>query len=88
MADDLPVPLRYEPLTRATVDMLARHLGPIQAMVLGLADADLSRGTGVLSGDSKCIWTKDGRRITFWAGSGAFGASCTREPDPRAPGGL
>jgi hypothetical protein len=78
--------LRYEPLTQANLDMLFRTLRPIEAMVIRLGDTDLSRGAGVLSGNRKCVWTKDAHRITFtMISGGGFLSSLSKEPDLTAP---
>ncbi|HTG95782.1 MAG TPA: hypothetical protein VL866_24490 [Pyrinomonadaceae bacterium] len=77
--------LRREPLTQANLDMLARTLRPIEAIVVRLGDADLSKGAGVLSNNRKCIWTKDGHRITFtMISGGGFLSSLSKEVDPAA----
>lgn len=80
-AVDLPTPKQYEPLTEAMCAMLQRSFTGVQALVLGIYEIDKARGTGVLDGQ-KCVWTKAGRRITFWAGHGAMGASLSKEVDP------
>lgn len=75
--------IKREPLTQANLDMLARTLSPIQRTVVRLHDADLSKGAGVLSNTSKCIWTKDGHRITFtMISGGGLLSSLSKEIDP------
>lgn len=81
MSDELPTPKKYEPLTPQVAAMLQRSFTGPQAMVLGIGEIDPSRGTGVLD-TGKCVWTRDGRRITFWAGHGSMGASVTKVVDP------
>ena len=77
--------LKREPLTQSNLAMLARTLRPIEAMVVRLGDADLSKGAGVLSDNRKCIWTKDGHRITFtMIAGGGFLSSLSKEVDPAA----
>lgn len=77
--------IKREPLAQANLDMLARTLRPIEAMVVRLHDVDLSKGAGVLSGGRKCIWTKDGHRITFTLISGGgFLSSLSKDVDPAA----
>lgn len=77
--------IKREPLTQANLDMLARTLRPMEQMLVRLHDADLSKGAGVLSEGRKCIWTKDGHRITFTLISGGgFLSSLSREVDPAA----
>jgi hypothetical protein len=75
-----------EPVTRKQLDHLILALGLIGSMLCDLHDADLSRGRGILKGNDRCLWTKDGRRITISLGPGGeFIASCGNEPDPEAP---
>ena len=81
MTSDLPTPTKYEPLTEAMAAMLQRSFTGLQASVLGIYEIDPARGAGVLDG-KKCVWTKQGRRITFWAGHGAMGAALSKEVDP------
>lgn len=77
--------IKREPLTQANLDMLARTLRPVEAIVVRLGDADLSKGAGVLSNNRKCIWTKDGHRITFtMISGGGFLSSLSKEVDPAA----
>lgn len=77
--------VKREPLTQATIDMIARHLSPVERMVIRLGEVDLSKGAGVLPEMRKCIWTKGGHRITFTmiSGGGLMG-SVSEEPDPAA----
>lgn len=80
--------MKIEPVTRAQVDALASALGGhIPAMIARLHEVDLSRGRGVLEGHDRCLWTKDGRRITVSVSlyEGSVIASCGHEPDPEAP---
>jgi hypothetical protein len=84
-ATSLPEPTKYEPLSLAQLQSLQRSVTPVQAMVLRVMDVDATRGTGVLDPKSKCVWTKDGHRITFGLISGGgFVASISNEPDPLA----
>lgn len=77
--------IKRELLTQATLDMLARTLRPIEAMIVRLGDADLSKGAGILSNNRKCIWTRDGHRITFtMITGGGFLSSLSKEVDPAA----
>jgi hypothetical protein len=82
---------RYEPLTQETVTMIAGAIGPAAAMVCDLGNADIRRGTGVIDNKTKCIWTKDGYRITFEGivGEGIVGGgvitSKSKFPDANAP---
>lgn len=80
--------VKREPLTQANLDMLARTLRPIEQMVIQLGDADLSKGAGVLGNNRKCIWTKDGHRITFtMISGGGILSSLSKEIDPAAASG-
>lgn len=77
--------IKREPLTQANLDMLARVLRPIEQQVIRLHDADMSRGAGLLGNNRKCIWTKDGHRITFtMIGGGGILSSLSKEVDPAA----
>jgi hypothetical protein len=73
-----------EPLTRAELQMVARHLGMISSMVCRIGEADLTRGKAKIK-DGRCLWTKDGRRIDITIGGGAMIAGCSEDPDPLAP---
>jgi hypothetical protein len=73
---------KYEPVDRGTVEMLGRNLG-LAAMVVELGKVDLDKGAGVISDKSKCLWTTDGKRITFsLVTGGGFIATQSKEPDP------
>lgn len=77
--------IKREPLTQATVDMIARHLSPIERMVIRLSEVDTSKGAGVLPEMRKCIWTKSGHRITITMIQGG-GLMCgiSKDVDPDA----
>lgn len=76
----------FEPVTQAQIRMIGTHLGPIQSMVVRLGEVDISRGAGIVSKRAKCLWTKDGRRITFEIlPGGGFMAGISEKPDPAAP---
>ena len=78
--------MSIEPVTEKQLDHLIRAVGHIGSMICDLHEADLSRGRGVLKGLDRCLWTKDGRRITISLGDhGELFASCGNEPDPEAP---
>lgn len=80
------VPIRVEPITREKIAEIKRQLPGLTAMICRIADADHRRGCGVLGERSKCLWTSDGRRITFeLIPSGGFIAACSKDPDPHAP---
>lgn len=73
---------KYEPVDRGTVAMLGQQLG-LAAIVVELGKVDLSKGAGVLGDNSKCLWTTDGKRITFsLVTGGGFIASQSKEKDP------
>lgn len=78
--------LKIEPVTRDQLKSLMRALEPLQSIILQLGAVDLAKGRGVLEGNSRCLWTKDGRRITLTPTSdGGFVGSCGRTPDPECP---
>ncbi len=78
--------MKIEPVDQAQVDALIRAVGPTAAMVASLFDVDLSRGRGVLDGNSRCLWTAKGRRITVEVlTGGGFCVSCGKQPDPDVP---
>jgi hypothetical protein len=74
---------KFEPLTKDTVEMLRRNIGFPALMVIDLGDVDLKKGAGVISSTQKCVWTKQGHRITIGVlpGPGLI-ASQSKEPDP------
>ena len=76
--------MQIEPVTQEQVDKLARALGRLQAGILELHNVDIAKGRGVLTGNDRCLWTKDGRRITVCIDHGVI---CTigKEPDPECP---
>lgn len=77
---------KLEPVTQAQLKSLMRAIGPLHSTILELGQADLSKGRGVLEGNSRCLWTKDGRRITLTPTSdGGFVGSCGKTPDPQCP---
>jgi hypothetical protein len=80
----MEIPERYEPLGKPDVTMIIRSVGPSAAMILGLEKTDLKAGVGILGPSKKCIWLKDGRRVTLSIGGGAMVASATKIADPLA----
>lgn len=75
--------MKIEPVTKSQVQMIAGVIGTIGAMICNLGDVDVSKGAGVLGPQEKCLWTKDGRRITITMTSdGGLIASCAKHPDP------
>lgn len=83
--ENLPEPMRVEPVTQARVDAIKRALGPAATALARLYDVDVTRGSGVLSATSKCLWLKDSRRVTFILSNGALIGVVSKEPDPFAP---
>ncbi len=78
--------MELESIDRKTLQSIAKAIGSVSAMVCRLPETDISRGCGVLGPKSKCLWTKDGHRITFeMIQGGGFIASCSKVPDPEAP---
>lgn len=77
---------RYEPLKQETLEMISRVIGPVASMTAGLPEADIRRGAGVIDYHTKCVWTKDGHRITFemLVGGGML-TSKSKFPDANAP---
>ena len=75
-----------EPLSPAQLRMIAGALGPIQSMVVRLGEVDPSRGAGIVNDRAKCVWTRQGRRITFEVlPGGGYVAGISTTPDPAAP---
>jgi hypothetical protein len=71
---DFETPIRYEPLSLRALRIIRR-----------LRDIDPSRGCGVLGNDSRCVWTRDGHRITFWVDRvHGYGGSVSKVVDPLA----
>lgn len=79
---ELPMPTAIEPVTDEVVHSLIRGLTGLQAQILRLYDVDTRRGAGVLSPDSKCLWTFDGYRITLELIDGCLLGAVSAEPDP------
>ena len=82
MTTELPKPARVEPVTSEVVHGLIRGLTVLQAQILRLYDVDTRRGAGVLSRDSKCLWTYDGHRITLMISEGCLMGTVSSDPDP------
>lgn len=84
---DNPDQLRgIEKVTSEHMKALLRMVTPMQQMIVRMHDVDLSRGRGVLKGQSRCLWTHDGHRITVSpiTGGGLI-VSLSKGPDPEAP---
>lgn len=73
--------MKTEPVTQAQVDALIRAIGPVAAMISSLDQVDLVRGRGILQGNDRCLWTKDGRRIIISLGGGGVCVSCSKTVD-------
>jgi len=73
------------PITDDQLEMIARSLGPIQSMMLHIGDVDIQAGAGIINDHCKCLWTKDGRRITLGVQYGGFVGSITDQSDPARP---
>lgn len=83
MALEDPVPIKYEDLDSTAVAAIHRAFPGIQGMILGITEIDPACGAGVFKTGSKCVWTRDGRRITIWTSTdGGMGASCSKDRDP------
>lgn len=76
---------RYETVTDDVVAMIARSLGPIQSMILRIGQVDTAAGCGVINKTTKCLWTKDRRRIVLSVSFGLFIGSVSEQPDPACP---
>ena len=74
-----------EQFTETQLGYLQNAVG-LGAMIIDWSDIDFDAGRGVLKGHDRCIWNKDGRRITVAIGSGTLVASQTKESDPDYPG--
>ncbi len=75
-----------EPVTQKQVDDLMRDIGRVGSMICDLDQVDLTKGRGVLEGFNRCLWTKDGRRISISLGpDGTCIASCGKDVDPELP---
>ncbi len=78
--------MKIESVDQVQVDALIAAVGPAGAMVASLFDVDLLRGRGVLEGNTRCLWTTKGHRITVQLTyGGGICVGCGKEPDPAAP---
>lgn len=74
--------MKTEELTPKHVRALAQMAG-IGTAFLNLNNIDYAVGRGILKGNDRCLWTKDGHRITVTLGRDGF--SCIgidKNPDP------
>lgn len=78
--------MKIEQVTEKQLLALSRCLTPSGRMISRIGEADLTKGRGVLDGDSRCLWTKSGHRITITpiVGGGLI-TSCSKDPDPECP---
>lgn len=78
--------MKTEAVTQAQLDALIRIAGPLGALVGGLDEVDLTKGRGVLEDSTRCLWTKDRKRVTVspLTGGGMI-VSCANDPDPECP---
>ena len=79
--DNKTAVMETEPISILQVVALRKMLG-MGAMLIDW-DIDFDIGRGILEGDNRCFWSKDGRRITVDVFSdGGFAAAQDNEPDP------
>lgn len=83
--ENLPEPYRVQPITQARVDAIKRAIGPAASAVARMYDVDPTRGEGIIGSLSKCLWLKDGKRVTFQLSNGTIIGIVSNEPDPFAP---
>jgi hypothetical protein len=80
---------RFEPVDADIVRLIGDALGTIGVMTVSLNEVDISTGCGIIDGNTRCLWTKDGHRIEVWqSNDGGFGASKSKEIDPNKPTGV
>jgi len=71
-----------ESFTKNQVRALIRCLG-LGAMLMDWDKLDYEVGRGILEGESRCLWTTDGHRITITVcRDSGFIAGQSNEPDP------
>lgn len=75
----------FEPLTRDKWDSIRKAFTPTQAIVAGLNFVDFRFGAGVIDDQTKCVWTRERRRVTIFVSNGAYGASISKLEDPSCP---
>lgn len=76
----------FEPVTKADVQTIVNVVGNIGAIVAGLNDVDINAGAGKIDKSNKCLWTRDGHRITVTLCSdGGVIASKSKSVDPEKP---
>ena len=59
---------KYDELSKRTVRVITESFPGIQGLVLRLGDIDTARGSGVIDEHTRCVWTRDGHRITMSQG--------------------
>lgn len=82
--------MKTEPVTKEQVAAMQRSIerahGRVGAMLTGLWEVDLTKGRGILEGNTRCLWTQDGRRITIaLPADGGLIVSCGKARDPECP---
>ena len=58
----------YDELTKRTVRIIRESFTGMQGLILRLGDIDLARGSGRIDEHTRCVWTKEGHRITMSQG--------------------
>ena len=75
---------RYERLTREQWERALFEIGPEIAMAAGLYYVDYRMGIGIIDDNSRCVWTRQGRRVTITYDEGRpVAAKIGKTPDPR-----
>ena len=78
--------MNTEPLSQSQVTAIRRLLGFGANILIDFNSIDYTKGRGVLDGQSRCMWTKKGQRITIdVASDGGLIASQAKEVDPELP---
>lgn len=79
---DPTAPMKTEPFTQKQVQHLINFLG-LGAMLMDWKNLDHDIGRGILEGNSRCLWTTTGHRITISvARGGGVISSQSKQPDP------
>lgn len=77
--------MEIEKVTQEQINAIQRAAG-MGAMIVDFHNVDLDAGRGVLDGNNRCVWTKDGKRITVAIPqTGGFIVSQGKNPDPEYP---
>ena len=80
------VPIKeYDGLTQKTIRVIREAFPGMQSVILRLGDIDPARGSGRIDDHTRCVWTKDGYRITMvQTRDGGRIGTCSKEKDPLA----